>query len=121
MTFVDKLGATRSPTWRRCAAYREAAARKSDFERTELSEGEDRRASCKGIKAINPVERAADPDFHLRLCAGDLWHGRHHGRARRTTQRDWEFAKKFGLPIVEVVAGGDDVQKEAFADVRRPA
>ena len=30
------------------------------------------------------------------------------------TTRDWEFAKKFGLPIIEVVAGGDDVQKEAF-------
>ena len=55
-----------------------------------------------------------NPDFHFRLRADDLRHRRHYGGTYHDT-RDWDFAKKFDLPIIEVVKGGH-VEEEAFTD-----
>ena len=84
------------------AAYRADAARKSDFERTELAK-EKTGVCIEGVAAINPVNGKEIPDLRFGLCAHELRHGRHHGGAGATTTRDWDFAKKFGLPIIEVV------------------
>lgn len=96
------------------AAYREQASKKSDFERTELAK--DKTGVCiNGICAINPVNNKEIPvwvsDYVLMLYGtGAIMAVPAHDT------RDWDFAKKFGLPIIEVVAGGD-VQNEAFTDV----
>ena len=95
-------------------AYREMAARKSDFERTELAKDKTG-VLLDGIKAINPVNGKEIPiwisDYVLMSYGtGAIMAVPAHD------ERDWEFAKKFGLPIIEVVAGGD-VQNAAFTDV----
>ncbi len=95
-------------------AYREAAARKSDFERTELAK--DKTGVCiDGITAINPVNGKEIPiwvsDYVLMSYGtGAIMAVPAHD------DRDWEFAKKFDLPIIEVIAGGN-VQEAAFTDV----
>ena len=95
-------------------AYRAQAARKSDFERTELAK--DKTGACiKGITAVNPVNGKEIPiwvsDYVLMSYGtGAIMAVPAHD------DRDWDFAKKFGLPIIEVVAGGD-VQNAAFTDV----
>ena len=95
-------------------AYRAQAARKSDFERTELAK--DKTGACiKGITAVNPVNGKEIPiwvsDYVLMSYGtGAIMAVPAHD------DRDWDFAKKFDLPIVEVVAGGD-VQNAAFTDV----
>ena len=61
-------------------AYQEQAARKSDFERTEVAK-EKTGVKLQGVSAINPRDRQGNPHLHLRLCAGVLRHRRHHGRA----------------------------------------
>ncbi len=94
--------------------YREQASKKSDFERTELAK--DKTGVClKGISAVNPVNNKEIPiwvsDYVLMSYGtGAIMAVPAHD------SRDWDFAKKFGLPIIEVVAGGD-VQNEAFTDV----
>ena len=93
--------------------YQEFAAKKSDFERTELSK-EKTGVEIKGIKAINPVTQREIPiwisDYVLMSYGtGAIMAVPAHD------SRDWEFAKKFNLPIVEVVKGGD-VEKEAYTD-----
>ncbi len=94
-------------------AYREQAAKKSDFERTELAK--DKTGVClDGITAINPVTGKEIPiwvsDYVLMTYGtGAIMAVPAHD------DRDWEFAKKFGLPIIEVVAGGN-VQEAAFTD-----
>ncbi|MBR1812243.1 MAG: leucine--tRNA ligase [Lachnospiraceae bacterium] len=95
-------------------AYRDAAARKSDFERTELAKDKTG-VEIKGLKAINPVNGNEIPiwvsDYVLMSYGtGAIMAVPAHD------ERDWEFAKKFGLPIVEVVAGGN-VDEAAFTDV----
>ena len=95
-------------------AYRDAAARKSDFERTELAK-EKTGVEIQGLKAINPVNGNEIPiwvsDYVLMSYGtGAIMAVPAHD------ERDWEFAKKFGLPIVEVVAGGN-VDEAAFTDV----
>ena len=96
-------------------AYREQAAKKSDFERTELAK--DKTGAClQGISAINPVTGKEIPvwvsDYVLMSYGtGAIMAVPAHD------ERDWDFAKKFGLPIIEVVAGGD-VQNAAFTDVQ---
>ncbi|MBR5349519.1 MAG: leucine--tRNA ligase [Lachnospiraceae bacterium] len=95
-------------------AYRDMAARKSDFERTELAKDKTG-VLLDGIKAINPVNGKEIPiwisDYVLMSYGtGAIMAVPAHD------ERDWEFAKKFGLPIIEVVAGGD-VQNAAFTDV----
>ena len=95
-------------------AYRAQAARKSDFERTELAK--DKTGACvKGITAVNPVNGKEIPiwvsDYVLMSYGtGAIMAVPAHD------DRDWDFAKKFGLPIIKVVAGGD-VQNAAFTDV----
>ena len=97
--------------WDAVAAYQEEAARKSDFERGELNK-EKTGVRLEGIEAINPVTHKPLPLF----VSDYVLMGYGTGVVMVVPghdQRDWEFAKKFGLPIIEVVQGGD-VTKEAF-------
>lgn len=95
--------------------YKAAAARKSEFERTELAK-EKTGVALKGVYAVNPVNGEKLPvwisDYVLvTYGTGAIMAVPAHD------SRDWEFAKKFNLPIIEVVAGGKDVQAEAYTDV----
>ena len=98
--------------WDEVQAYQEAAARKSDMERTELSK-EKSGVRLQGIEGIHPVTGK-----HLPLFVSDyVLMGYGTGIVMGVPghdQRDWDFATKFGLPIIEVVKGGD-VSKAAFA------
>jgi len=96
------------------AAYREDADRKSDFERTELVK-EKTGVRIQGIQAVNPVNGKKIPIFVSDYVLMSYGTGAIMAVPGHDS-RDWEFAKKFGLPIVEVVAGGD-VQKEAYTDI----
>ncbi|MBE6739692.1 MAG: leucine--tRNA ligase [Ruminococcaceae bacterium] len=94
-------------------AYREEASKKSDFERTELAK--DKTGVClKGVKAINPVNNTEIPIFISDYVLISYGTGAIMAVPAHDT-RDWEFAKKFGLPIIEVVKGGN-VEEEAFTD-----
>lgn len=94
-------------------AYQEAAARKSDFERTELAK-EKTGVKLEGVRAVNPVNGAEIPIFLSDYVLASYGTGAIMAVPAHDT-RDYEFAKVFGLPIVEVVAGGD-VEKEAYTD-----
>ena len=96
------------------AAYRAAAAKKSDFERTELSK-EKTGVRLSGVEAINPVTGKEIPIYISDYVLATYGTGAIMAVPAHDT-RDFEFAKKFGLPVVEVVAGGD-VENEAFTDV----
>ncbi len=96
------------------AAYREAAARKSDFERTELAKDKTG-VRLDGVRAINPVNGREIPIFVSDYVLATYGTGAIMAVPAHDT-RDWEFAKKFDLPIVEVVAGGD-VEEAAYTDV----
>ncbi|MDX9917483.1 MAG: leucine--tRNA ligase [Gudongella sp.] len=94
--------------------YREEVAKKSDFERTELVK-EKTGIELKGLSAINPATGEEIPlwvsDYVLMTYGtGAIMAVPGHD------QRDWEFATKFGLPIIEVIKGGD-ITKEAYSDV----
>ncbi|MBQ4046332.1 MAG: leucine--tRNA ligase, partial [Lachnospiraceae bacterium] len=95
--------------------YRAMAARKSDFERTELAKDKTG-VQIEGIRAVNPVNGKEIPIWVSDYVLMSYGTGAimavpaHDGR-------DWDFAKKFGLPIIEVVAGGKDVQEEVYTDV----
>ena len=96
-------------------AYREAAARKSDFERTELNKDKTG-VELKGIRAVNPMTGTEIPvwisDYVLMgYGTGAIMAVPAHD------ERDWAFATKFGLPIIEVVAGGN-VTEAAFTDIQ---
>lgn len=100
--------------WNEIIAYRETAAKKSDFERTELAK-EKTGVMVDGLCAVNPVNGKEIPiwisDYVLMSYGtGAIMAVPAHD------ERDWDFAKKFGLPIIEVVAGGE-VQEKAFTDV----
>ena len=97
--------------WDAVAAYQEEAARKSDFERGELNK-EKTGVRLEGVEAINPVTHKPLPLFVSDYVLMGYGTGVVMGVPGHD-QRDWEFAKKFGLPIIEVVQGGD-VTKEAF-------
>ena len=93
-------------------AYREEAARKSDFERTELNKDKTG-VKLAGVAAINPVNGKKIPIF----VSDYVLMGYGTGAIMAVPahdDRDWEFAKKFGCEIIEVVSGGEDVQKAAF-------
>ena len=94
-------------------AYAEASARKSDFERTELAKDKTG-VKIEGITAINPVNGREIPIFISDYVLMSYGTGAIMAVPAHDT-RDWEFAKKFDLPIIEVVAGGN-VQEEAFTD-----
>ena len=95
-------------------AYKENAAKKSDFERTELAKDKTG-VKLDGVMAINPVNGKQIPIFVSDYVLATYGTGAIMAVPAHDT-RDWEFAKKFDLPIIEVVAGGD-VQNEAFTDV----
>ena len=95
-------------------AYQAKAAKKSDFERTELVK-EKTGVMLDGVKAINPVNGKEIPIFVSDYVLVSYGTGAIMAVPAHDT-RDWEFAKKFNLPIIEVVKGGEDVQKEAFTD-----
>ncbi len=95
-------------------AYKVAASKKSDFERTELVK-EKTGVEIKGVRAINPATGKEIPIFVSDYVLAGYGTGAIMAVPAHD-ERDWEFAKKFDLPIIEVVAGGD-VQNEAFTDV----
>ena len=94
-------------------AYQAEAAKKSDFERTEVAKDKTG-VRLEGVKAINPLTGAEIPIFISDYVLVSYGTGAIMAVPAHDT-RDWEFAKKFNLPIVEVVKGGD-VEKEAFTD-----
>ena len=94
--------------------YRKTAAAKSDFERTELAK-EKTGVRLEGIDGINPVNGKQIPIYISDYVLMSYGTGAIMAVPAHDT-RDWEFAKKFDLPIIEVVAGGD-VQNQAYTDV----
>lgn len=94
-------------------AYQAESARKSDFERTELVK-EKTGVRLQGVRGVNPVNDAEIPIFVSDYVLMSYGTGAIMAVPAHDT-RDWDFARAFGLPIVEVVKGGD-VEKEAFTD-----
>lgn len=103
----------RVANWREVEAYREQAARKSDLERTELVK-EKTGVEIKGLVATNPATEKDIPLWIADYVLISYGTGAIMAVPGHDT-RDWEFAKKFGLPIVEVIEGGN-VAEEAFVD-----
>ena len=97
--------------------YQEAAARKSDFERTEVAK-EKTGVRIDGVNAINPVNNKEIPIFISDYVLVSYGTGAIMAVPAHDT-RDWEFAKKFGLPIIEVVKGNtpSNLDEAAFTDV----
>ena len=94
-------------------AYREAAAKKSDFERREMAK-EKTGVALEGLSAVNPATGMEIPIWISDYVLMTYGTGAIMAVPAHDT-RDYEFAKVFGLPIIEVVAGGD-IEKEAFTD-----
>ena len=93
--------------------YQQAAAAKSDLERTELNKDKTG-VRLDGVRGINPVNGAEIPIFISDYVLATYGTGAIMAVPAHD-ERDWEFAKKFALPIIEVVQGGN-VQEEAFTD-----
>ena len=93
-------------------AYQKAAASKSDLERTELNK-EKTGVCLDGVKGVNPVNGREIPIFISDYVLSTYGTGAIMAVPAHD-DRDWEFAKKFGCEIIEVVSGGEDVQKAAF-------
>ena len=106
--WADKLGNIDA-----VRAYREEAARKSDFERTELVK-EKTGVKLEGVRAINPVNNTEIPIFVSDYVLMSYGTGAIMAVPAHD-DRDWDFAKAFDLPIIEVVKGGN-VQEAAFTD-----
>jgi len=96
-------------------AYIESAAKKSEFERTELAKDKTG-VMLKGVNAINPVTGKEIPVFISDYVLVTYGTGAIMAVPAHD-ERDWDFAKKFNLPIIEVVEGGEDVQSAAYTDV----
>ena len=97
--------------WSEVEAYQDAAAHKSDFERGELNKDKTG-VRLDGIEVVNPATGKTVPMFVSDYVLMGYGTGIVMGVPGHD-QRDWEFATKFGLPIIEVVSGGD-ITKEAF-------
>ena len=110
--YIEKW-ADRIPNMDAVREYQEVSARKSDFERTEMAKDKTG-VRLEGVAAINPVNGKEIPIFISDYVLMSYGTGAIMAVPGHDT-RDWEFAKKFGLPIIEVVKGGD-VEKEAFTD-----
>lgn len=108
-TWADKLN---NPDEIR--AYQAESARKSDFERTELAK-EKTGVRLDGVAAINPVNSREIPIYISDYVLSTYGTGAIMAVPGHDT-RDWEFAKKFGLPVVEVVGGGN-IEEAPFTDV----
>ncbi len=111
--YKDKLN-----NWDKIVEYREMAARKSDFERTELAKDKSG-VVLDGIAAINPVTGKEIPVWISDYVLMSYGTGAIMAVPAHDT-RDWEFADKFGLPLIQVVEGKEgpvDITKEAFTDV----
>ena len=107
--WADKL-----TNWDEIDTYVQEAARKSDFERTELAADKEKTGvMLQGVMAINPVNGKEIPIFISDYVLATYGTGAIMAVPAHDT-RDWAFAKKFGCEIIEVVSGGEDVQKEAF-------
>ena len=102
----------RITNWDEVSAYIDGASRKSDLERTDLNKDKTG-VRLGGIEAVNPVNNTTIPVFVSDYVLMGYGTGAVMGVPGHD-QRDWDFATKFSLPIVEVVKGGD-VTKEAFA------
>ena len=101
--------------WDDVAAYKEQAAKKSDFERSELAK--DKTGVCiDGLTAVNPLNNVEIPIFVSDYVLMSYGTGAIMAVPAHD-ERDWDFAKKFNLPIIEVVAGGKNVQEEVYTDV----
>ena len=111
---IDKYQAELK-NWDEIVAYREQAARKSDFERAELAK-EKTGVKIDGMTAINPVNGKEIPIFISDYVLMSYGTGAIMAVPAHD-ERDWDFAKKFNLPIIEVVAGGKNVQEEVYTDV----
>ena len=96
------------------AAYRDEAAKKSDFERTELAKDKTG-VQIDGIRAVNPVNGKEIPIWVSDYVLMSYGTGAIMAVPAHDT-RDWEFATKFGIPMVEVVSGGN-ITKEAYTDI----
>ena len=104
----------RLANWEQVDAYIQEAARKSDFERTELAADKEKTGvELQGVRAVNPVNGREIPIFISDYVLSSYGTGAIMAVPAHDT-RDWAFAKKFGCEIIEVVSGGEDVQKEAF-------
>ena len=110
--YIDKYK-DRIANWDAVAKYREEAAHKSDFERGELNK-EKTGVVLEGVSAINPVTKKEIPIWVSDYVLMSYGTGAIMAVPAHDT-RDYEFAKTFNLPIVEVVAGGD-VSKEAYTE-----
>ena len=108
--YKDEIG-----NWDEVCAYREQAARKSDFERSELAK-EKTGVRIDGLSAVNPVNEKEIPIFISDYVLMSYGTGAIMAVPAHD-ERDWDFAKKFNLPIIEVVAGGKNVQEEVYTDV----
>ncbi len=106
MKWKDRIG-----NWDEVVAYQDAASRKSDFERGELNKDKTG-VRLQGIEVTNPATGDVVPMFVSDYVLMGYGTGIVMGVPGHD-QRDWEFATKFGLPIIEVVSGGD-ITKEAF-------
>ena len=93
-------------------SYQKAAASKSDLERTELNK-EKTGVELDGVRGVNPVNGKEIPIFISDYVLSTYGTGAIMAVPAHD-DRDWEFAKKFGCEIIEVVSGGEDVQKAAF-------
>lgn len=99
--------------WEDIISYREAASKKSDFERAEMAKDKTG-VEIKGITAMNPVTRKEIPVWVSDYVLMTYGTGAIMAVPAHDT-RDWEFARKFGLPIIPVIEGGN-VEEEAFTD-----
>ena len=113
---IEKL-ADKLTNYDEVKAYQAAAAKKSEFERTELAK-EKTGVKLEGVNAINPVTGKEIPVFISDYVLVTYGTGAIMAVPAHDS-RDWEFAKKFDLPIVEVVSGGKDVNEEAYTDVSK--
>ena len=111
---IEKL-ADKLTNYDEVKAYQAAAAKKSEFERTELAK-EKTGVRLMGVNAINPVTGTEIPVFVSDYVLVTYGTGAIMAVPAHDT-RDWEFAKAFDLPIIEVVSGGKDVNEEAYTDV----
>ena len=110
--YLDKWKDT-IENWDQVVEYRRQAAQKSDFERSELTKDKTG-VVIEGVRAVNPASGKEIPIF----VSDYVLMGYGTGAIMAVPghdERDWDFAKKFGLPIVEVVAGGD-VDEAAYVD-----